>query len=138
MRTKPRTLGSLKIIVALVFVAGLLSAGYWPRSPHALAAVAPTEKKESRAAQLERGRTLYVQNCARCHGADGRSQTDMGTLYGATDLADARWWKDERVNDKRLTSVIANGKKGGMPAFGKRLAKNDIAAIVAFVRTLKQ
>jgi cbb3-type cytochrome c oxidase subunit III len=94
--------------------------------------------KRGKAAQLERGRAVYMQNCARCHGADGRSQTEQGELYGATDLADARWWKGERVNDRRLMNVITNGKKGGMPAFGKRLAKDDIAALVAFVRTLKQ
>ena len=134
MKLAPRTTGRLQISVVLLFIAGCLGTGYMNYSARAAA----PQKKGSSAARLERGRALYMQNCARCHGADGRSQTEQGELYGATDLADARWWKDERVNDRRLTSVIAHGKKGGMPAFGKRLAKDDIAALVAFVRTLKQ
>jgi mono/diheme cytochrome c family protein len=128
-------MGRWKTCVVLFFVGVGLSVGYLQRPTRA---AAPPQKKGGRAAQLERGRALYMQNCARCHGADGRSQTEQGELYGATDLADGRWWKDARVNDRRLTSAIANGKRGGMPAFGKRLAKGDIAALVVFVRTLKQ
>jgi cbb3-type cytochrome c oxidase subunit III len=131
-------MGRLKVIVVIFFIAACVGGGFRQQGARAAAAEAPPQKKLKGAALLERGRTLYAQNCARCHGADGRSQTEQGELYGATDLADARWWKTERVNDRRLTSVIANGKKGGMPAFGKRLARDDISAIVAFVRTLKQ
>ena len=138
MKVAPRTIGRLKTCALLFFIGVCLSVGYLQHTTRAAAAVAPPQKKGGSAARLERGRTLYMQNCARCHGADGRSQTEQGALFGATDLADAHWWKDAKINDRRLTNVIAHGKKGGMPAFGKRLAKDDIAALVVFVRTLKQ
>ena len=98
--------------------------------------VAGQRKRKTESPQA-RGRTLYTQNCARCHGADGRSQTGLGQLYDATDLTDARWWRDQHITDRRLTNSITNGKKGGMPAFGKKLSRTDIAALVAFVRTFK-
>ena len=127
-------MGRLKIYALLFFVAVFCGGAYL--QDDARAAAAP--EKKGKAAQVERGRTLYMQNCARCHGADGRSETEQGELYGASKLADAGWWKSERINDRRLTLSITNGKKGGMPAYGKRLSKADIAAVVAFVRTLKQ
>jgi mono/diheme cytochrome c family protein len=131
MRFEPQAVSSLKICVVLFFAAVLPCGFYLQR-----AAAMPEQK--GKAAQLERGRAVYMQNCARCHGADGHAQTDTGQLYGATDLADSKWWRDERISDRRLTASIINGKKGGMPAYGKKLAKTDITAVVAFVRTLKQ
>jgi mono/diheme cytochrome c family protein len=79
---------------------------------------------------------VYTENCARCHGADGRSQTPMGKVFAATNLADANWWKKERVGDKRLTASIRDGR-GQMPAFGKKLSKEEIAALVAYVKTFQ-
>lgn|GEM_PF-1830680 len=133
MSTQQRTTGHLKTYALLLFVA-LCGGAYLQHQ--AQAAAAPDKK--GRAAQVERGRTIYMQNCARCHGATGRSDTDQGELYGASKLADAAWWKSERINDRRLTASITNGKKGGMPAYGKKLSKGDITAVVAFVHTLKQ
>ena len=133
MRLESRTKGSLKTCVVLFFAAVLTCGIYLQRGAHAAAA----PEKKGKAAIIERGRAVYVQNCARCHGADGRAQTDTGQLYGATDLADSKWWRDERISDRRLTASITNGKKGGMPAYGKKLARADITAVVAFVRTLK-
>lgn len=121
-------MGRLKTYVVFFFMAGAL-VGYWQR------AAAGQRRSVS---STERGRTLYAQNCARCHGADGRAQTDLGQLYDATDLTSAKWWRDEHITDRRLTASIANGKKGGMPAFGRKLTRADISALVAYVHTFKQ
>jgi cbb3-type cytochrome c oxidase subunit III len=134
MRLDSRTKGNLKTCIVLFFAAVLMCGFYLQRGVRAAAA----PEKKDKAATIERGRAVYVQNCARCHGSDGRAQTDTGQLYGATDLADGKWWREERISDRRLIASITNGKKGGMPAYGKKLAKTDIAAVVAFVRTLKQ
>lgn len=75
-----------------------------------------------------------MENCARCHGADGRGQTPMGKVFSVANLADAKWWKKERVGDKRLTAAIRDGRNQ-MPAFGKKLSKEEIAALVVFVKT---
>lgn len=132
MRVALRIQSRLKACVALCFVV-VSCGGYLHAAPQAA-----TQTKNKTAPSAERGRTLYAQHCTRCHGEDGRSQTEQGELYGTTDLTSARWWRDERITDRRLTNSIANGKKGGMPAFGKRFAKADIAALVAYVHTFKR
>ncbi|HKP72850.1 MAG TPA: cytochrome c [Pyrinomonadaceae bacterium] len=120
-----------KLSVLLLVLGVLLSGIYFGRVPRAEAGA---QKKPTRKQQLAGAKTLYVENCARCHGADGRSQTQMGELYNATDLTDAQWWKKGRPSDKRLAASIRDGL-GGMPAFGKKLSKDEIAALVAFVKT---
>jgi cbb3-type cytochrome c oxidase subunit III len=134
MRVAERATGRLKTYVLFFFVAMIGGGTYLQYNARA----AEPQKSGRGAAKVERGRTVYMQNCARCHGADGQSATEQGELYGATKLADAAWWKSEHIKDRRLTNSITNGKKGGMPAYGKRLSKDDIAAVVAFVHTLKR
>ena len=79
----------------------------------------PTEGTPARA-----GYTLFMMNCAHCHGNDARG--DEGPdLHGIT------------KSDARITSIIKNGVKGEMPKFGEKLTDTDIKALIAFVRTLK-
>lgn len=82
-----------------------------------------------------RGRSIYEANCARCHGGDGTSHTTMGEMTQAPDLTDAAW--QSKRSTSRMTSSVANGR-GDMPAFKKKLSARDIAAAVAFVRTLRR
>ena len=77
---------------------------------------------------------VYRQNCARCHGADGRGETPLGKIYNAPNFADAEWQK--RFNNKELNALITHGK-GGMPAFDKKLTKKQISALVTYVRRFK-
>jgi mono/diheme cytochrome c family protein len=70
------------------------------------------------------GYTLFMMNCAHCHGNDARG--DEGPdLHGVT------------KSDARITSMIKNGIKGEMPKFGAKLSDSDVLALIAFVRTLK-
>src|SRR5947207_721573 len=105
MRVEQRALGRLKICVIVCFAVVLCGGHYLPR--------VAAQKRSKSEKPATRGRTLYAQNCARCHGADGRGQTELGQLYNAPDLAAASWWKDERISDRRLANSITNGKKGG-------------------------
>jgi mono/diheme cytochrome c family protein len=69
------------------------------------------------------GYTLFMMNCAHCHGNDARG--DEGPdLHGVT------------KSDARITSMIKNGVKGEMPKFGSKLTDADVQALIAFVRTL--
>jgi cytochrome c553 len=77
-------------------------------------------------------RTLYLNNCARCHGADGKSQTELGRLNDAPDISGGR---TRKMSTKKLTRLITNGD-GSMPGFGKKLTKPQIASLVGFVRGL--
>jgi mono/diheme cytochrome c family protein len=77
-------------------------------------------------------RGLYSANCARCHGADGKSETTLGRLNDAPDISSGklRSW-----SGRRLTALIRSGK-GSMPGFGKKLARADIAALTRYIREL--
>lgn len=108
-----------------VFVFGVSAAG--PR-----AAAGP---QKGRAAQLERGRAVYADRCARCHGSDGQGHTRMGETVESPDLSDPAFQRG-RTN-ARMISSVANGR-GQMPAFKKKLSRQDIAASVAYVRTLRR
>ncbi len=95
------------------------SSGVLPSSEAAVVDSAPVQK-------------LYLNNCARCHGADGKSQTALGKQTDATDLTDSFVKKMSR---KRVTNVITNGADG-MPAFGKKLSKTEISSLVNYIRGL--
>jgi mono/diheme cytochrome c family protein len=76
------------------------------------------------------GRALYNQNCARCHGANGRSQTALGRKLEAADLTSD---DVQDMDDAKMTRVIKNGRTG-MPGFGKKLTADQVASIVRYVR----
>src|SRR5215469_2167268 len=74
--------------------------------------------------QAEQGRSLFARNCAHCHGDDARG--DEGpTLYNLA------------MSDARIAKRIKEGIKGEMPKFGSKLNDVDIAALIAYLRTLK-
>lgn len=78
-------------------------------------------------------RDVYINNCARCHGADGKSQTQLGTLYDAPDLTSRAV---KRKSSKSLARIIRSGG-GSMPGFSKKMTAKEITAMVAYVRSLK-
>lgn len=100
-----------------------------------VAASVEPESKEPRQSAAERGRAVYANNCARCHGGDGTSQTTMGQMTEAPNLTDAAWQRGKSTS--RMITAVSNGR-GQMPAFKKKLSRQDIAAAVAYVRTLKR
>jgi mono/diheme cytochrome c family protein len=75
--------------------------------------------------QAYQGYTLFLANCAHCHGSEARG--DEGPdLHGVT------------KSDARISSLIKNGIKGEMPKFGEKLTDTDVQALIAFVRSLKE
>lgn len=73
---------------------------------------------------VKTGHGLFERNCAHCHGEDGRG--DEGpTLYNLA------------LSDTRIARRIKDGIKGEMPKFGSKLNEGDIAALITFLRTLK-
>ena len=69
------------------------------------------------------GRTLFLKNCAHCHGADASG--DDGP-----DLHDLDW------TDKQIADRIRNGKKGQMTAFSGKLQTTEIESLIAYLHTL--
>lgn len=79
------------------------------------------------------GSAIYAQNCARCHGTDGRAQTRKGREVDATDLTSDDWFPDAG----RDTRIVTRGK-GSMPAFGRRLTSAQIGSVVQYIRRFKR
>ena len=85
-------------------------------------------------------KTNWANNCAQCHGPDGKAGTKMGKMLNAKDLTDPK--VQAGFTDAQAAEAIKNGvKEGGktkMKAFGGKLSDDEIKALVAYVRTLKK
>jgi cbb3-type cytochrome c oxidase subunit III len=77
---------------------------------------------------------LFAENCATCHGHDGRARTFHGRLLGAQNFTDARW--QTNTSDAEIIRAIKTGPKL-MPAFQKKMSTAEIEALAAYVRTFK-
>jgi len=91
----------------------------------------PTERLASTAARL-RGRTLFAEHCALCHGAraDGRGVRRILSTPAA-DFTD-RFWRDS-VTPRYVYAVIREGKRGTpMPAW-KLLSSEQTWDLTAYV-----
>ncbi len=74
-------------------------------------------------ALVARGRTLFLNSCAHCHGidADGDEGPDLHDL---------------QVSDRYIARTITRGIKGEMPSFAKKHNAADISALIAYLRSL--
>jgi cytochrome c6 len=75
--------------------------------------------------------STYKSNCVSCHGPDGRGSV-VGKSLHAADFHSAQV---QQQSDGQLADVVAQGR-GNMPAFGTRLSKDQIDALVKYIRTL--
>ena len=94
--------------------------------------VTTVESSEITAASAETENSLYVSNCARCHGANGKGDTQLGRELDIPDLTTAA----KRISSSRVKNIITKGS-GDMPAFGKKLKAAQIASLASYVRSLK-
>ena len=121
----------MKVVVFWVGVLVLLTSAATAAS--SVPSVAGAQK--GRAAQLERGRAVYTDRCARCHGSDGQGRTRLGETVEPPDLSDPAFQRGR--SNARMIASVTNGR-GQMPTFKKKLSRQDIAASIAYVRTLRR
>lgn len=76
-------------------------------------------------AQLVQGHQYFSQNCASCHGTHG--QGGIGPSLYNSDLT-----------DDKIATIIKNGVKGRMPAFGSQYKDPQVQALTAYIRSLKK
>ncbi len=80
------------------------------------------------AAQLAMGEQVFRGNCERCHAIDGRRATTRPT-YPGTDF------NRVKPSEKLVMKQIQRGIPEEMPAFGKRLTREQLQAVAAYVTT---
>ena len=78
------------------------------------------------------GKPLFAQNCAACHGADGKGNQDIG----APNLTDAIWLYGS--TEATITETVAKGRGQAsavtrMPAHRERLDEGKIRLLTAYV-----
>lgn len=85
-------------------------------------------------------KSVYEDQCAKCHGTDGKGQTKMGQRLNARDYTDAKVQAD--LKDDAAFKAIKEGLKN---ADGKTLMKptegvsdDDIKGLVAYMRAFKK
>jgi len=79
---------------------------------------------------IGRGEDLFRGACKGCHGHNG-----TGTAFVANELGPAA----QTMSDTELTDMITNGELSlRMPGFGKTFSGDQIADIVAYIRTLPE
>ncbi|MGB5483911.1 cytochrome-c oxidase, cbb3-type subunit III [Parasphingorhabdus sp.] len=86
--------------------------------------------REKRSTAARRGSVVYANNCAVCHGPNGRGDRTQG----APNLADAiSLYGLDRAS---LTDTITNSRYGVMPRWGHRLDAATIRMLAAYVHSL--
>ncbi|HEX5483614.1 MAG TPA: c-type cytochrome [Terriglobia bacterium] len=87
---------------------------------------------------IERGRRVYQQSCALCHGPDGRSATQLGRdMYPpAMDLNSPHV---QHWSDGDLFWIVKNGiRLTGMPAWDGSISDDDTWKLARFIHALPQ
>ena len=74
--------------------------------------------------------TLFLDNCASCHGDNGEGMPELG----APNISDAIWLYGG--DEAALTETITNARFGVMPAWGQRLSDADVRAVSIYVHAL--
>lgn len=79
---------------------------------------------------VARATQLYTEQCASCHGADGKGLRE----FGAPNLTDKEWLYGGSRED--IKAQIVNARGGVMPAWGSRLDPVTIDALAVYVHSL--
>jgi mono/diheme cytochrome c family protein len=85
------------------------------------------------------GKTVYADNCAKCHGDDGKGQSKMGQKVGARDYTDAT--VQASFTDEQGFKSVKEGLKKDDKTLMKPyadLSDGDIKAVIAYMRTFKK
>ncbi len=79
------------------------------------------------ALKAAQGKAVFEQNCAACHGPDGKGNQAMG----APNLADNIWLYGG--GESTIIETITKGRNGHMPAWGEFLGPGKVHLLAAYV-----
>ena len=82
----------------------------------------------------ESGAVIYKEHCSSCHAVNGAGNTVLGKNMSLRPLASP---DVQKQSDEELSSLIGKGKKG-MPAYDRKLSRQQIGELVKYLRTLKK
>lgn len=77
--------------------------------------------------KVARGKNVFAENCAACHGADGKGNTAMG----APNLTDKVWLYGS--SEAVITETVSKGRQNMMPAHEEILTPEKVQLLAAYV-----
>ena len=86
--------------------------------------------REVSGAHASLGGAIYQQNCAMCHGPDGKGNP----MLGAANLTDDIWLYGG--SHKKITESIVRGRNGVMPAHKAFLGEAKVHILAAYIYSL--
>ena len=119
-------LSSFLLLFSILVAEGI--AHEWMAPPKAAELKNPVVMEDN---SIQRGRDIYVQNCADCHGDDieGRTATEAGLEMAPPDLKK----RISTHSDGDFYWKIQNGR-GDMPAFSGDLTENETWDVINYIR----
>jgi len=109
-------------------------------SYHATAAVAAPRHALAIAparGQDDQGKTLYLEYCKSCHGASGVPPKLIVKRFAKIpDLSNPAFFSTR--SDDSLMVVLQKGSGDRMKSFADKLSKDDMRAVVKYLRTLAE
>jgi mono/diheme cytochrome c family protein len=93
----------------------------------------PSKPLEQLTQQERAGHAAFITNCSTCH-----YDRETGSLHGPSLLGVYRKQylpSGAPANDDRIANTIQHGR-GNMPALGAQVGSDDIADILAYLKTL--
>ena len=94
-----------------------------------LATQSVREASSSASASQSSAAELFEQNCATCHGADGKGIQQKGTPNFSSPSVQAG------LSDRQIVDTIRNGKAPKMPAWSDKLSDAEITGLAAYIRS---
>ena len=85
---------------------------------------------EADATAAMRGKQIFADNCASCHGEDGKGNKDLG----GPNLTDKIWLYGDTID--AVKAQITKPRLGVMPAWGGRLDAVTVKQLAVFVHSL--
>ncbi len=86
--------------------------------------------EQADAAKAEAGKQPFIDNCAACHGEDGKGNADMG----APNLTDKIWLYGGSV--EQVAQQVTKPRHGVMPGWSTRLDDTTIKQLAVYVHSL--
>jgi mono/diheme cytochrome c family protein len=131
--------GRAAVLTFLVLTIGVSRAGWgWAHGKHDWPV--PEEAKKLKnpvpptPTSLEAAKAIYMDNCAQCHGEQGKGDGPEAMMYDPmpADLSDAHMMSE--MSDGEIFWKISEGRRP-MPSFKKRFTDEQRWQLVNFVRT---
>ncbi len=97
-----------------------------PSPPPAAVAVVPS-------AASDEGKTLYEDNCRKCHGVRGIPPKTMKAKYPKIATFDAEFFA--KRSDDSVVTVLTNGKNENMKSFKSKMSRAQMYEVAAYIRT---